>query len=170
MKNSSHPILLLSSILAIAIFTTGCPIGIAYPFCTESQIEKMDKKLLGTWVAVSDSVEILEMKIMKEDDITYAVEVIEKGEMYMLDGNRFLSWATKLEGHDFIFSQAVESENPEYYLYHFAFEGKKLVLHDVSLLVGGMDAVTSTEAFREEVAASLKQPDCLTSRIEYVKK
>ncbi|MBK9013096.1 MAG: hypothetical protein IPM82_02865 [Saprospiraceae bacterium] len=43
MKISFHPILLLTSIFAIALFTTGCPVGIAYPLCEESQVQKMTK-------------------------------------------------------------------------------------------------------------------------------
>jgi len=37
------------------------------------------------------------------------------------------------------------------------------------LLVGGVDAVTSAEALRKEVSASLKNPECLSGRMEYVK-
>jgi hypothetical protein len=169
MKISIHPILHFSAIFSIALFTTGCPVGIAYPLCEESQVLKIDKDLLGTWKAVSDSAEIQEVKISKEDDVTYAVEVLQKGESYMVDDTEFFSWTTKLGGHTFIFSQGADSESDDYFLYEYAFEGKKLVIQDVSLLVGGMDAVTSTEAFREELSASLKMPKCLVSRLEYVK-
>ena len=169
MKISIHPILLFSAIFSIALLTTGCPVGIAYPLCEESQVLKIDKDLLGTWRAVSDSAEILEVKISKEDDVTFAVEVLQKGENYMVDDIEFFSWTTKLDGHTFIFSQGANSDSDDYFLYEYAFKGKRLVIHDVSLLVGGTDAITSTEAFREELSASLKMPDCLVSKLEYVK-
>lgn len=169
MKISIHPILLLLGVFVTTIFTTGCPVGIAYPFCEVGKAEKVDKNLLGTWKAVSDSAEILEVKISKKDDVTYAVEVLSQGESYMVDDTGFLSWTTKLDGHTFIFSQGASSDSKDYFLYEYAFEGKKLVINDVGLLVGGLDAVNSTKEFRQEVSASLKKPDCLTARLEYVK-
>lgn len=154
---------------AISIFTAGCPVGIDYPFCEENQVEKVDSRLLGTWRCQSDSAEILEVRITKEDDITYGVEVTEQGENFMADDTKFNSWSSKLDGHNFLFSQGAESSTKSYFLYEYSFEGKKLVIHDVGLLVGGMDAVTSTDALRKEVSASLKNPDCLTARFEYIK-
>lgn len=169
MKKSIHPVLGACLLFLLAIISTGCPIGIEYPLCEESQVQKIDQKLLGTWKAESSDAEILEVKISKEDDYTFAVEVLEQGENYMADDTEFFSWTTKLDGHTFIFSQAANSEKKEYMLYEYSFEGKNLVIQDVSLLVGGVDAVTSTQAFRDEVSASLKNPDCLTARLEYVK-
>ncbi len=152
-----------------AILATGCPVGIAYPLCEENQVLKVDNRLLGTWKCLSDSAEILLVKIAKEDDITYAIEVLEQGENYMAESTEFFSWTTTLDGHTFIFSQGADSDEADYYTYHYQLDGKKLIIEDVSLLIGGMDAVTSTNAFREEVSASLKKPECLTSRFEYVK-
>jgi hypothetical protein len=169
MKNSIHPIFGFGLLLLFAILAAGCPIGISYPLCNEDQVLKVDNRLLGTWQSVSDSAEILLVKISKEDDITYSIEVLEQGENYMVESTSFYGWATALDGHTFLFSQGLNTENADYYTYHYAFEGKKLVIQDVSLLVGGVDAVTSTAAFRQEVSASLKKPDCLTSSIEYVK-
>lgn len=169
MKKSFHPVFGLGMLFLLAIVTTGCPVGIAYPLCEENQVEKLDKRLLGTWRAVTDSAEIVQVQISKEDELTFAVEVLEQGESYMADDTKFFSWTTKLDGHTFIFSQGADSDNKDYMLYEYSFEGKKLVIHDVGLLVGGMDAVTSTETFRKEVSASLKNPDCLSARIEYQK-
>ena len=169
MKKILNPLTCLAMLALLALVTTGCPVGTSYPFCQANQVEKVDNRLLGTWKSVSDSADILEVKISQEDDVTYNVEVLAQSEMYMADDTRFYSWSTKLDGHSFLFSQGLDSGSTEYYLYEYGFEGKKLVIHDVSLLVGGMDAVTSTEAFRAEVSASLKKPDCLTARFEYVK-
>ncbi len=169
MKKSLHPVFGLGFLFLLALVTTGCPVGIAYPLCEENKVEKLDKKLLGTWRSVSDSAEILEVRITNDDAITFGIEVLEKGENYMSDDTRFFGWITKLDGHTFLFSQGRDSDSKEYYLYHYSFEGKKLVIEDVGLLVGGLDAVTSTETFRQEVSASLKKPDCLSARIEYLK-
>lgn len=159
----------LALLALVCLVNTGCPVGIDYPFATESQLEKVDNKLVGTWRSVVDSADMLQVRILKEDDITYSIEVLEKSENYMADDTRFFGWSTKLDGHSFLFSQGLDSDDDSYYLYHISFEGKKLVIQDVGLLVGGVDAVTSTEAFREEVSASLKNPDCLSARFEYIK-
>lgn len=168
MRNCSHLIFLFVSLAAVAMVTTGCPIGIGHPLGQPGK-EKIDKNLLGTWTATLDSAEIQQVKVTKKNDFTYEVEVLEKGESYMMDGVAFDSWTTQLEGKTFLYSRPTEPEEDSYYVYHYFFEGKKLVIQDVSLLVGGLDAVTSTETFRAEVAASLKEPNCLTSRIEYIK-
>ncbi|MCU0345311.1 MAG: hypothetical protein MUC59_00100 [Saprospiraceae bacterium] len=169
MKNPIHPFLGLGCLLLLALFTTGCPVGITYPLCEADKVEKLDTRLLGNWKSLSDSAEILEVRLTKKDDVTFNVQVMEHSDNYLNDAFAYFSWTTKLDGHTFLFSQPAEGESSDYYLYHYAFEGKKLVLHDVGLLVGGVDAVTSTEAFRKEVSASLKDPDCLSARIEYVK-
>ncbi|MBI1224279.1 MAG: hypothetical protein GC192_03495 [Bacteroidetes bacterium] len=169
MKKSFHPILMLTLLTAISIFTAGCPVGVEYPFCEENQKEKVDSKLLGTWKCQSKDAEILEVRISKADAVTYSVEVLDQGENFMSDDTQFFSWGSKLDGHNFLFSQGAESSNESYFLYEYSFDGKKLVIHDVGLLVGGLDAVTSTAAFRQEVSASLKNPDCLSDRFEYVK-
>jgi hypothetical protein len=163
---------LLSGIALLALFllvTTGCPVGVPYPLCEAHQVEQVDSRLIGTWKCLSDSAEILQVRISEEDDITYGVEMLQTGSNYMAEDSLFFSWATQLDGHHFLFSQGIESEDSNFFLYEFSFEGKKLVIHDVGLLVGGMDAITSTEALRAEVAASLKMTGCLSSRFEYEK-
>jgi hypothetical protein len=159
-----------TTLLALLLLvTTGCPVGVPYALCEEHQVDKVDSKLIGTWKCLADSAEILQVQISKEDDLTYGIEILQKGDSYMAEDSRFFGWTTQLDGHHFLFSQGLESEDSNFYLYEFSFEGKKLVIHDVGLLVGGMDAVTSTEALRAEVAASLKMPGCLSARFEYEK-
>ena len=169
MKKSFHPMLMFAALLATTFLTTGCPVGISYPFCEESQMTKVDKNLLGTWNALVDSAEVVKVKISKKNDITYQIEVLEKGENYMLDAVTFNSWTTQLNGESFIFSQATEGDDQSYYLYHFKLDGKQLFIEDVSLLEGGIDAVTSAETFQKEVVASMKKPDCFSGRFAYVK-
>lgn len=154
----------------LVAISAGCPVSISYPFAEGQQLEKLDKRLLGTWVCSSDSAEVLEVKFTKKDEVTFAVEVLKQGESFMVEATDFLSWTTKLDGHTYIFSQPADQASQEYYLYHYDFSDGKLVIHDVSLMEGGVDAVTSVESFREQVAASMKHPDCLQSRFEYMKK
>ena len=94
------------ALVATTLLTTGCPVGISYPFCEKSQMEKVDKNLLGTWNALVDSADVVKVKISKKDNTTYQIEVLEKGENYMLDAVSFNSWTTQLNGESFIFSQA----------------------------------------------------------------
>lgn len=168
MKNSAQPVFFFSTVILIAMLTTGCPVGVSYPLGNPGT-EKIDQNLLGVWVAVADTADLLKIEISKKDDYTYQVEVLEEGEHYVLDGNSFDSWVTKLDGKTFLYSKPTDDDEDSYYVYNYQFEGEKMVIQDVGLLVGGVDAVTSTEAFREEVSASLKLPDCLSARFEYVK-
>ncbi|HRF41890.1 MAG TPA: hypothetical protein PK198_24020, partial [Saprospiraceae bacterium] len=75
----------------------------------------------------------------------------------------------RLDGRTFLIAKPIESGEEKYYHYHYHFEGGMLVIQDMGLLVGGVDAVTSSEALRKEVSASLKNPECLSSRMEYAK-
>ncbi|MEK7256131.1 MAG: hypothetical protein AAB316_15375 [Bacteroidota bacterium] len=169
MKNLGNLLFGVLFLGAISILSTGCPVGIEYPLGKPGE-EKIDARLLGTWVALSDSAEILKVKIAKATDYSYEVEVLESGENYMAEGTQFKSWATELAGKKFIYSQSSDSDEVDFYLYQYEFDvNRQLVIHDVSLLVGGTDAVTSTEAFRKEVFASLKMSNCLTAELKYRK-
>ncbi len=162
---------ILSSIavlLLIAILNAGCPVGLDYPLGSPSK-EKLDTKLLGTWVSQSTDSEIKRVKVAKKDDNTYSIEVLERGEMYALDTDKLNAWVTKFNGNTFLFAQPDDPNDQKYYHYHYKFEGNRLVMSDMSLLVGGMDAVTSQEALHKEVMESMKNPDFLSSPIEYVK-
>lgn len=155
-------------LLAVAFTAFACPSGLDYPLAEKPDM--IDPALLGTWVALSDEAEMLEVSIRKKDDYSYAVEVLENSEGYMLDATKFTSWVARMDGHSFLYSQPAEGDDEKYYLYHYAFEDGILVIHDVGLMVGGTDAVSSTATLRKEVSASLKRQDCLSSRLEYEKK
>jgi hypothetical protein len=63
-----------------------------------------------------------------------------------------------------------EADGENFYTYSYEFkEGNHLVIHDVGLLVNGVDGVYSTESLREEISFSLKNPECLSSPFEYRK-
>lgn len=153
----------------VAVLTAGCPVGVDYPLCEISAADKIDTRLLGTWRCDDESTEIIEVRIAKKDERSYAVEVLETGEMYGAEDTKFQSWITKLGGHNFIFSQGTEKGDTDYYLYEYSFDGSYLVIHDVGLLVGGVEAVTSTIEYQKEVQESLKMADCLSERRVYYK-
>ncbi len=168
MKNPIHSFFIFLAIVTAAFFTTGCPVGIPHPLGNPGT-EKIDAKLLGVWVAKADSAEMQKLEIGKKDDFTYSVDVLETGENYMVDSEQFEAWITTIDGIDFIYARATDQDEELYFVYQYSVKGKKLAVQDVSLLIGGLDAVTDMETFRKEVSASLKMPDCLTSRLEYEK-
>lgn len=147
----------------------GCPVDTKFPFGTPGT-EKIDKDLIGTWINPTgeENADVLKVKISKKDNFSYDVIVLEKGGMYMADTNIFVGYVSKLDGKDFFYLQSA-GRTDKNYLYHYTFDGKQLLTHDVGLKVGGIDAVTSTEAFRQEVSASLPLEDCLNGEIKWVK-
>lgn len=149
---------------AITITFYGCPVGSSYPL-GKPGTEKIDKALIGTWEAVGDPAElaVVKVSIKKKDNYSYNVDVLETGETYSADDQNFIGWITELDGKTFLYVQG--RNNSSYYLYHYEIKSGKLVSHDVGLLVGGKDAITSTEAYRKEVSESLKLPDCLSEEI-----
>lgn len=168
MKKSSQSFFVAFAMAAIVLVTTGCPVGLDYPLGKPNG-EKLDKKLIGTWVAQSSEAEIIKVKVSKNDDFRFDIEVLERGEMYALETDLLQGWSTTFNGKTFLYAQQKDQDDKKYYHYCYAFDGNKLILHDMSLLVGGMDAVTSQEALQSEVSASMKNPDFLSSRIEYIK-
>lgn len=160
--------LLHLSILILVITTFyGCPVGIDYPLGIPGK-EKINKDLIGTWVSDSKEAEVLKVKFEKNDDNSYKVTVLERGEMYALETDNLTGWITELEGSTFLYLKPEGEE--KYYHYSFSFSEKdKLISTDVSLLDGGVDAVTSTEAFRKQVASSMKKAEYGTEIIGWTK-
>lgn len=162
MKNAIFLLLLCPAILLL----TGCPVGTKYPLGNPGT-EKIDKKLIGTWTNKEEDPEAKKVIIQKADDFSYDVEVFETGSMYMPTTKIFKAWVTTLEGKDFFFLKPDNEES--YYLYCYAADKKTLTTWDVGLKVGGIDAVTSIEAFRNEVKASLSHDDCLSGPVTWFK-
>ncbi len=165
MKKHLWTLILLPALLLIM----GCPVNTSFPIA-EPGSEKIDKALVGTWLnSETDSLsDVIRVAISKKDAVTYDVEVLEYGSMYTPEGKSFEGFVTKLDGETFFYVRPVGKAS-EYYLYHYRFEDNLLKTYDVGLKVGGLDAVTSTEAFRAEVSASLKHVDCLSGEIRWTK-
>lgn len=160
---------LLHLSIFILVITTfyGCPVGIDYPLGVTGK-EKINKDLLGTWVSDSPEAEVLKVKFEKNDDNSYKVTVLERGEMYALETDNLTGWVTEVEGKTFVFFKPEGEEK----FYHYMIKeagSNKLVTCDVSLLDGGVDAVTSTEAFRKQVAASMKSAEYGVETISWTK-
>lgn len=158
----------VTAIAIVALFMfTGCPVGVNFP-PGDPGTEKIDKKLLGTWFNNAEDPEVKKVKISKADNYSYDVEVLEKGSLFAPETEFFKGYITKIEGKDFVYFLE-NRDSGQYYLYGYTFENDALKTYDVALKVGGIDAVTSTAAFREEIIASLKFDDCLNGEIVWQK-
>jgi len=154
---------------AFAVMITsfyGCPIGIDYPLAKTGG-EKINKDLIGTWVAEGDG-EVKKATISKNDDNSYKITVEERGEMYSLETDNLSGWITELDGKSFLIFKPENEE--KYYHYMIKESGKRtMVTCDVSLLDGGVDAVTSTETLREQVSLSMKKAEFCVETTRWTK-
>lgn len=167
MKKITHS---LSFFLLFAgiLFIYGCPVGVDYSPDTPGS-KPIDKRLLGTWTCVSgacDDIQVVE--VTKSDNTSYSIRIIEKGSSYNTSDIAFKAWVTQIDGCDFLYAQG--DSTSQYYNYTYKFNKKRLVLYDTRFLEGGMDAVTSGEALRAELSASLKKPDFFTEPQEFKRK
>lgn len=138
--------------LASVFMLTACPVGLKNSL-GEPGTEKIDQDLIGTWECDNKDSEISKIQFLARDEYSLSAKIIEQGNSFSSEDLEFIVYQTELEGQLFIFFKGT-SETP-YYHYHYKKEGDKIVFHDVSLLVGGVDAVTSTKAMREEVRQSM---------------
>jgi hypothetical protein len=132
----------------------GCPVGLDHPL-SEPGKEKIEDNLIGVWKNSNADAEITKVKISKKDEYSYTVQVLEKGEMYALETDNFIGWSASLEGKKFLFFKP-DNEDKYYHYVIKELKGTKMISCDLSLLDGGKDAVTSTEALRKEVISSMK--------------
>lgn len=152
----------------VLLLTTGCPVGIAYPLGTPGT-EKIDKDLLGKWGQQDPELEVIKLEIVKTDEHTLNLHVIERGSMFMEEVDDFKGWCTKINDIQFVYFQNANDPIGTYYHYAYKLEGDNLVTYDVSLLDGGTDAVVSTESFREQIKLSMQRPEFLSSKIVWTK-
>lgn len=146
----------------------GCPVSVDYPLGYQDK-DEIDNRLIGTWVASDTSAEVQKVSMKKIDNHTLEVEVLQRGSMYMEEVDQFKGWCTMINGETFVYFQNANDNMGGYYSYNYWFEGNRLVTSDFALKVGGVDAVTSTEAYRQEVTASMQFEDFKGTRIVYDK-
>ncbi|MCC7453823.1 MAG: hypothetical protein IT222_06640 [Crocinitomix sp.] len=161
------------SILAVCtILLTACPIGSSFPLGKKGEV-KLNPELIGVWTTDATDVEATAVEFTKGTEAnTYNFEVLEKGSMFMADGPSFIAWLTELNAKTFLVLQQVVDGVPieTYYVYCIQLEKKKMTSFDISLKVNGVDAITSIQAYRDEVKASMEFDDFLGNQIDWVRK
>ena len=154
------PVLLISMFILY-----GCPVDMDYP-PDEPGTKPIDESLIGTWTCIADTCHDLQVvKVEKRNDYSYYIEVLKEGAEYLADDFYFIGYVTEIDGKKFLYAEGETSFT--FFTYNYEISKNSLSLYDVSLLVGGRDAVTSTEAFRAEISASLKKPECLSERLDF---
>lgn len=155
-----HVLFLLAAGLMLL---TGCPVSTNYPLAAKGST-KLEKKLIGTWTTDAEEPAVKTVNIEKgTDDNTYKVTVTERGPMYAPETDHFTGWLAELGGKTFLVLQSVLNGAPEeaYFLYLVDIEKNQITTHDSSMLVGGMDAVVSTETYQQEILASMTKENFL---------
>jgi hypothetical protein len=163
MKTRFPYLLFLPFLLVLA----GCPVSTSYPLAAKGAV-KLEKNLLGTWTNEEEEPAVKTVTFEKGTETnTYKVTVLERGPMYGPETDHFIGWLAELGGKEFLVLQSVLDGQPEesYYLYHVDIHKNDVTTHDCKMLVGGMDAVVSTEAFQKEILASMKKEDFLDEEI-----
>jgi len=145
--------------LPVMLLLCGCPVGLDFAPGVPGS-EKIDKDMIGAWEAETENDVFKKVQISRKDDFSFHVKVAELGSMYALDASEteFTGWNTVIDKQPIFY---VKSSENKYYCYGYKVDAKAGILtyYDVSLLVGGTDAVTSTNALRKEISESLKNPD-----------
>ena len=165
-------IIFYASSLALLFVLAGCPINSSYPLGIGGEVT-LDKSIIGTWSTENEDAEVQEFTLSAASKKNiYKVHVEKTGEMFSADGEDFLGWFTIIDKSKFfVLQQIVDgSEKDIYYVYHITYEKNKLITHDISLKVNGVDAITSIDAYREEVKKSMKFDDFLASEIVFTRK
>lgn len=164
MKKST---IILLVMLPGIVLLWGCPVGIKYP-AGNPGTEKIDPSLVGTWEQPDTNKEIMSVRIAKKDDFSYSISILEKGSLYMGDGDEYEGWVTTINGKKILFSRSLEGE--DFYMYEFTVTKKTLTTHDIALLDGGIDVVTSTESLRKQIETSLGMEGGLSEETVWKKK
>jgi len=158
----------LFAVLAVMIMSFyGCPVGLDYPLGNPGK-EKIDKNLIGTWTNDAEDPEVRKLTISKNDDYSYKILVIEKGSMYSLETDNLMGWITDVDGKKFFYAKPDNEEKYYHYMIQFT-DKKEMTSCDVSLLDGGVDSVTSTDALRKQVAVSLGRTEFCDEKIVWKK-
>lgn len=157
--------LIYITFLPFTLFLFGCPVGMSYA-PGKPGTEKIDQNILGTWETAYEDAEFGLASLTQKNAFSFQVHVDKIGSMYSLDEYDFEGWNTEVDGQKIVY---IFSGN-QYFMYGYALKQDGLHLFDISLLEGGVDAVTSTEAFRKEISASLKKEGCLAEEKLFVKK
>lgn len=167
MKIRLHIQLLMLGIFSMVL--TGCPVAIEHPPGIPGT-EKLDKDLLGTWYTTDADREVISIELSEVDKYQLKAVVLEAGEMYSLESKELIGWCTEIGGLKCVyFKSAMESEEG-YFNYYYKFDNGKLETYVVSLLDGGVDAVTSTEAYRIQAEKSMQMAGGISDTTHWIRK
>ena len=160
-------LLLYLSIIVISLLNFGCPVGLDYALGNPGK-EKIDTKLIGIWSNSEEDPEVVRATISKIDNYSYKIVVNERGSMYSLETDELTAWVTKVDGKLFLY---MKPDNEDKYYHYLIVDLTKdtMITSDVSLLDGGVDAVTSTATLKNQVKKSMKMEGWATETITWTK-
>ncbi len=164
--------LAIGATFCFSLMLTGCPVSSKYPLGVKGAVPA-DNNLLGTWAQDDEKTEATKVKITKgKEDNTYNLVVEEKGEAFMADATQFKAWLTVINNQNFLVLQENQDEKPSetYYVYHIKTGNNSITTNDITLKEKGADAITSIDAYRAEVTASIKSTDFLAGEIKWTRK
>lgn len=144
-----------------------CPIGLDYPAEIMGK-NPIDKNLIGSWVTEAVGHELKSVKLEDGGNNTYKVTVLERGEMYSLETDNLTGWVTTIGKLNILILQPEGEQKYYHYVYSYDVDNN-LLLADVSLLVGGTDVVTSTDALRAEILESSEKEDFAKEKNTFIK-
>lgn len=161
-------------LVAFSMIITGCPLSTKYPLANQNEAITLDKTLIGHWMADKIGAEAKEVNVEAgSEKNTYKIKVLETGEMYSPETSEYKGWLTEIKGLKLLVLQETgvkaDKEKP-FYVYAVSAAGNKLSLKDISLKVKGVDAITSTNTYKEEVIASMNHEEFFGDEITYHKK
>jgi hypothetical protein len=143
--------------IPLLFLLTACPIGLDHA-PGKVGAEVVDSRLVGTWQADDPNCEVQKVMIKKKTANEYSVQVLERGEMYALETDDLLMYQTKIDDLNILYLKP--SNENKYYLYQFEINSsKEITIGDISLLDGGVDAVSDTESLRKQISASKEKDE-----------
>jgi hypothetical protein len=149
----------------------GCPVSSKFPLGSKGEIA-FEENLLGSWSTEDSASSAHKVTITEGTEInTATLHVDVRGGTFMADGDDFEVWLTILKNQTFlVLEQTLDGAGSgSFYVFHLDLNGNTLVASDISLKVNGTDAITSIESYREEVKASMTDPEFLTTPILWTK-
>lgn len=149
--------------IPLIFLVQACPLGLDYSL-TELGTEQINQNLIGIWKNNNPDGEVQKVEFMPGEKNSLNVRVIERGEMYGLETDDLIAYQTVLNGKTFLILKP--SDEDKYYHYQFEVKGDKLFYNDMSLLDGGVDAVTSIESLRDQVARSMEKEEWAKEKYE----
>jgi hypothetical protein len=125
----------------------------------------VDKKLIGTWTTDAADSDAKKVTITMNEDKTYKVEVLAKGEYYAAETDIFKAWLTSLNKRKFIVLQEMYNGEGKqaYYVYDITIGDKTFTARTISVKGKGIDSLLSVKDYRDRVKSSMDSSDFLST-------